>query len=159
MLHSNEQKPEKSLDQFNLEAMTNSLMINTMPAAYIAQGLTTHMPRNHPLKMITFSARVSSISDNKLGGWYSYRMSKCALNMLVKNITIEWNRSHPKAHIFGYHPGTVDSALSKPYQSNVKPEKLFSSDIAADHFIEVLSKLTEKQEGLLLDWQGKVIDF
>ena len=103
------------------------------------------------------SARVGSISDNQLGGWYSYRASKAALNMIIKNIAIEISRVNKKAIIVGLHPGTVDSNLSKPFQGNVPYGKLFTPEYSTQKLVEVLKSLTSKQSGKCFAWDGKEI--
>ena len=127
MLHDASHQPEKSLSQVTKLAALDSIAINTLPLAYLLNILQTMLTKK-PVKVITLSARVSSVSDNHLGGWHSYRMSKCALNMLMRNISIEWKRTHPNYICCAYHPGTVDSPLSKPFQANVKPDHLFSTE-------------------------------
>ena len=103
------------------------------------------------------SARVGSISDNQLGGWYSYRASKAALNMVIKNIAIEISRFNKKAIIVGLHPGTVDSNLSKPFQVNVPYGKLFTPEFSTQKLVEVLRSLTSKQSGKCFAWDGQEI--
>jgi NAD(P)-dependent dehydrogenase (short-subunit alcohol dehydrogenase family) len=103
------------------------------------------------------SARVGSISDNQLGGWYSYRASKSALNMILKNAAIETNRSNKKAIIVGLHPGTVESNLSDPFKKNVPEGKLFTPDYSAQKLLAVLSSLTIEQSGKCFAWDGKEI--
>lgn len=156
-LHDEQFKPERSLMQFTPDHLWHSIKINTLPTSFLANALSKKMKKDTKLKLVTFSARVSSIEDNHLGGWHSYRMSKCALNMLIKNISIEWLRRFPNAGIYGYHPGTVDTPLSKPFQANVPPEKLFSPEKAAKYCLEVLQNLTVAESGNLFDWQGKRI--
>jgi NAD(P)-dependent dehydrogenase (short-subunit alcohol dehydrogenase family) len=103
------------------------------------------------------SARVGSISDNTLGGWYSYRASKAALNMVVKNAAIEMARKYPQTIVAGLHPGTVDSALSKPFQSHVSSHKLFSPVQAAGFLLQVLEGLTPEHSGKCFAWDGQEV--
>jgi len=159
ILHDSEHQPEKNINQLNLKWLEESIVVNVMPTASIAQSLAKVMKPDTALKMMSISARVSSITDNRLGGWYSYRMSKAALNMLIKNIAIEWARQYPKAAIFGYHPGTVDTPLSQPFQSNVPKEQLFSPQKAANYLLEIFQRLTVEDSGNLFDWEGKKIPF
>ena len=104
------------------------------------------------------SARVGSISDNKLGGWYAYRSSKAALNMMIKNLSIEVGRRNKKAILVGLHPGTVDSNLSKPFQNNVPAEKLFSHETSVDHLLKVLFNLKLENTGKIYAWDGSEIE-
>ena len=103
------------------------------------------------------SARVGSISDNRLGGWYSYRASKAALNMLIKTAAIEQARKYKNKIVIGLHPGTVDTALSKPFQGNVPGGKLFSPQQSATYLLNVVNDVTVDNTGQLLDWNGKVV--
>ena len=103
------------------------------------------------------SARVGSISDNKLGGWYAYRASKSALNMMIKNLSIEVGRKNKNAILVGLHPGTVNSKLSKPFQSNVPEKKLFTPDQSVNYLLQVLSKLKNEDSGKIFAWDGSEI--
>ncbi len=158
MLYDEQHTPEKSLLTFNSNWFYESLRVNTLPIMWLAQSLSKKMSKQDSITLVALSARVASISDNHLGGWYSYRVSKCALNMCIKNISIEWARRFPKAVIYGYHPGTVDTNLSKPFNKNVEPNKLFSPQQAAEYLFQQLQKTTLGMSGNLFDWQGKLID-
>ena len=105
------------------------------------------------------SARVGSISDNRVGGWYSYRASKSALNMIIKSLSIEVARNNPNAIIAGLHPGTVDSNLSSPFQKNVKEGKLFSPDYSISKMADVINELTHQNSGDCFAWDGQKIEF
>ena len=100
---------------------------------------------------------MGSISDNRLGGWYSYRASKAALNMVVKNAAIEVGRTNKKAIIVGLHPGTVDSELSQPFQASVPKEALFTADFAVNKMIDVLDNLSPRHSGGCFAWDGMEI--
>ena len=116
------------------------------------------LDKNSPNVFAALSARVGSITDNRLGGWHAYRASKAALNMLIKNISIE-NRLANKNNItVGLHPGTVDSNLSAPFQKNVAANKLFTPAQAASYLLEVISNLTATDSGTCIAWDGKTID-
>lgn len=158
VLHDENHMPEKNIQQLSEEWLVHSVKVNVMPTVRLVKCLSAVMSRQSELKFLSLSARVSSITDNRLGGWYSYRMSKVALNMLIKNVAIEWSRQHPNAGIYAYHPGTVDTALSKPFQSNVDPEHLFPAEQAAEYLLSVLEHLNIQQSGGLFDWQGLPIE-
>jgi len=115
------------------------------------------MPRADRFVFAALSARVGSISDNGLGGWHSYRASKAALNMLIKNFALEMGRTHPAGVVVGLHPGTVDSALSEPFQSNLPDGQLTKPDDAADNLLGVLAGLGPEQSGQVFDFAGKVV--
>lgn len=159
MLMQGDQGPEKNIQQLNQGWLDQNVNVNVWPAVQIAQALSKVKKRSEAFKFMTFSARVSSITDNQLGGWYSYRMSKCMLNMFVKTLSIEWKRQLPKAAVYGYHPGTVDTGLSRPFHNNVPADKLFTPQQAADYCLDVLDNLTVSNTGNLFDWQGKRIDW
>jgi NAD(P)-dependent dehydrogenase (short-subunit alcohol dehydrogenase family) len=126
-----------------------------------ASGNLTRERLNYNSKSIfaVLSARVGSISDNYLGGWYSYRCSKAALNMLIKNISIEVRRKNSYPIIVGLHPGTVNSKLSSQFTSNVSKDKVFSADYVVAKMIGVLLNLTKEDTGKLFAWDVKEIGF
>lgn len=157
MLYNDIHMPEKSLKNLDKTWLMASIEANVLPALYFLKALNTKLTRTQSIKCAIFSARVSSISDNRLGGWYSYRMSKCMLNMLIKNTAIEWQVKAPNATVFGYHPGTVDSHLSKPFQKNLMPEQLFTTSQAAKYFINCLETRNPSNSGKLYDWQQREI--
>src|SRR5690606_619779 len=103
--------------------------------------------------------RVGSIADNRLGGWHGYRASKAALNMLVRNLAIEERRRNPRAIVVALHPGTVDTALSRPFQGNVQPGRLFDPERAALQLLDVIEELKPPDSGNLFDFEGREIAF
>lgn len=105
------------------------------------------------------SAKVGSLEDNSLGGWYSYRMTKAALNMFIKNLSIECARKSSNILVASIHPGTTDSELSKPFQRNISPEKLYSAEQTADRLIAVMNNLSKHQHGKLLNWDGQLLPY
>jgi NAD(P)-dependent dehydrogenase (short-subunit alcohol dehydrogenase family) len=104
-----------------------------------------------------FSARIGSIGDNRSGGWYSYRASKAALNMLLKTAAIEYSRRAKNVKLIAFHPGTTDTALSKPFQRSVKSENLFSTEFVADHLVEIMKHQAIDGELSYIDWENKAI--
>ena len=137
--------------------MQQVFQINTIAPALIAQQLLPLMRKGHKTVFSVLSARVGSISDNRLGGWYSYRASKAALNMLLKNLAIEHKAILPQAIICGLHPGTVDTSLSKPFHRNVPEGKLFTTLESVEYLLEVVNDLSAKDKGKVLAWDGKEI--
>jgi NAD(P)-dependent dehydrogenase (short-subunit alcohol dehydrogenase family) len=115
------------------------------------------MPRGRAFTFAALSARVGSISDNRLGGWHSYRASKAALNMLLRNFALEMARTHPDGVVVGLHPGTVDSALSQPFQSGLAEGQLTTPEAAATNLLAVLSGLTSEHSGRVFDYSGAEI--
>ena len=105
------------------------------------------------------SARVGSIGDNRLGGWASYRASKAALNMLMRTFSIEQSRAKPSSLVVTLHPGTTDTALSRPFQRNVPEGKLFEPAFVADKLLAVLDGLTSEDSGGFFAWDGSRIEY
>ncbi|MEM7740227.1 MAG: SDR family NAD(P)-dependent oxidoreductase [Pseudomonadota bacterium] len=157
-LHSATYQPEKALRQLEPDAFLDVMRINALLPALIAQASVRHLDKSRSV-FAALSARVGSISDNRLGGWHSYRASKAALNMLLRNIAIETAWRNKGAIIIGLHPGTVDTPLSDPFQGNVPQGKLFEPAFSAEKMLNVIDELTPEQSGLCFDYAGKVIPF
>ena len=157
LLHDDETMPEKSLRDLSGEKFLKLFNVNTVTPAIVAKHFIPRLNTDTPAIFAALSARVGSISDNHLGGWYAYRASKAALNMVIKNLAIEAARRNKGATIVGLHPGTVDSALSKPFQSNVPDGKLFTPNDAAEKLCHVLTHLSPSQSGLCFAWDGQEI--
>jgi NAD(P)-dependent dehydrogenase (short-subunit alcohol dehydrogenase family) len=117
------------------------------------------MPKNRSTHFAALSAMVGSIGDNRLGGWYGYRASKAALNQFLRTLSIECRRTHPELCVTAIHPGTTDTALSAPFQSNVKPEKLYTPEQSADRILEVVLAGTPKESGRFVNWDGNPLPF
>ncbi len=158
-LHNENFGPEKSLREISSEKFQKVFAINAIGPALIAKYFLPKLNNENKAIFAAISARVSSISDNFLGGWYAYRASKTALNMVLRNLAIEIKRTNKNAIIVGLHPGTVDSNLSKPFKASVKPEKLFSPNYSAQKLIEVLSLVKSEDSGFLFDYEYKKIEF
>ena len=157
ILHSDSMKPEKSITHLNLENLQQNFAINTFGPALVAKHALPLLNRTTPSILAILSARVGSISDNRLGGWHSYRASKAALNMLIKNAALEYKWRNPNASIIGLHPGTVDSALSKPFQKNVADNKLFSPAFSVQKLLNVLQNCHSSDSGKIFAWDGQEI--
>lgn len=153
----NGQGPERTFKRLDPAVMAQVLALNTIGPAIIAKHMLPMFARDRRAVFAALSARVGSISDNGLGGWHSYRASKAALNMLLKNFAIELGRTHPQAIVLGLHPGTVDSALSKPFQKGMPDGQLTDPSQAAHNLVRVLSSLTPDQSGRVFDFAGKEI--
>ncbi|MGV3510725.1 MAG: SDR family NAD(P)-dependent oxidoreductase [Novosphingobium sp.] len=151
--------PEKSWRALDGAAMAELFAINTIGPAMIARHALPLIFRDRPAVFAAISARVGSISDNRLGGWHAYRASKAALNMLVRNLAIELARTHPQAVAVTLHPGTVDTPLSRPFQRGVPAEKLFTPERSAAHLLDVIDGLTSAHSGKLIAWDGAEIAF
>ncbi|NHI01587.1 SDR family NAD(P)-dependent oxidoreductase [Oceanimonas sp. MB9] len=157
MLHSDCWQPEKRIEQLTEHALLDHLRINTWPTLALARLLSARMERRQPLLLAALSARVGSISDNRGGGWYSYRISKAALNMAIKNLGVEWARRFPLACVVGLHPGTVATNLSAPFRAGLPEGQLQTPTQAAEHLLAVLDGITPAQSGRLFAWDGREI--
>lgn len=156
LLHRDGKGPEKTLRELDPDWMLENYRINAVGPAMVAKHFLPLMPRNQRTVFAVLSARVGSISDNKLGGWHSYRASKAALNMLIRNLSIEWQRKNPASIIVGLHPGTVETALSGPFRGNPAIER-FEPPKAAEQLLSVLRTLNSEQSGQLFAFDGQLI--
>jgi NAD(P)-dependent dehydrogenase (short-subunit alcohol dehydrogenase family) len=150
-------QPEKSFRHQSAQAFERVFAINTFGPALVAKHFLPIMPRRGRAVFAALSARVGSISDNRAGGWHSYRASKAALNMLIRNYAIEQKRRNEDFIAVSLHPGTVDTNLSKPFQSNVPDKQLFTPEQSASYLLNVIGGLTPDDSGKAFDWAGKEI--
>jgi len=156
VLHdSTGQQPEKSYRALDADAMLHAFRINTVGPALVAKHFLPLLARRGRSVFAALSARVGSIGDNRLGGWYSYRASKAALNMIVRTLAIELARQNPDALCVGLHPGTVDTALSRPFQGAVPAGTLFSPGFAAQRLLAVVDALAPESTGGVFAWDGE----
>ncbi|HQS95582.1 SDR family NAD(P)-dependent oxidoreductase [Novosphingobium sp. 17-62-19] len=151
--------PEKSWRALDAGGMAEMFAVNAIGPALIAKHTLPLLRKEGRPVFAAISARVGSISDNRMGGWHSYRASKAALNMMVRNFAIELGRTNPAAVAVTLHPGTVDTPLSAPFQRGVPSGKLFSPERSARHLLEVINGLTPAQSGKLLAWDGSEVSF
>lgn len=149
--------PEKSWHALDREALLRIFAVNAIGPALVAKHVLPLLPRHGKSVFATLSARVGSISDNRLGGWYGYRASKAALNQFIRTLAIELGRQRKDAICVGLHPGTVDSGLSRPFQSSVDGGKLFKPSFAAERLLAVIDKLDSTATGQLVAWDGQMI--
>lgn len=150
-------RPERALSQINNAAMRRVFEVNTLLPMSVLSALSPVLKHSSAPRIAVLSARVGSIGDNRLGGWYSYRASKAALNMMLKCAALELKRLNRHAKLLAYHPGTVDTPLSKPFQGGVATGNLLSVDYAAEALDRVLSETQADGELSYLDWRGEVI--
>ena len=159
ILHGGWNMPEKSLSQLTGDWLQQNMLVNVQTHIHLAQALAPQVKRTAPIKWVSLSAMVGSMEDNGLGGWYSYRMSKAALNMFIRNLSIEWSRKAPGSVVVAQHPGTTDTGLSEPFQAGIAEGKLYTSEQTAERLVEVMRGLSWEQNGRLLHWDGSVIPF
>ena len=149
--------PEKKLEELSSASLARYFHINTiMPSLWLKGLVNLAMPG---CKVVVISARVGSIADNKLGGWYGYRASKAALNMVIKSAAVEFARRIKGSQIISYHPGTVDTALSKPFQSAANKNKLLQPEQTATFLLSLLQSLPPEESPVFIDWQGQRIEW
>lgn len=157
LLHAPGVRPEKSWAALDAAALARVYTVNAIGPALVGKHFLPLLPAAGRSVFAALSARVGSIDDNRLGGWHAYRASKAALNMLLRNFAIELARRAPQALCVGLHPGTVDSALSKPFQANVPAGRLFAPEVSAAHLLQVLERLTPADSGGVYAWDGQRI--
>ena len=153
-LHSKNVKPEKRLSHVNRSSITKNFSVNAIAPILIAKSLEKFIRPELPFSFSSLSARVGSISDNKLGGWYSYRASKAAQNQFLKTLSIEWRRKFPLSIVSVLHPGTCDTKLSKPFHSAVPKDKLFTPSQASEYLIKIISEQKPADSGKFLAWDN-----
>jgi NAD(P)-dependent dehydrogenase (short-subunit alcohol dehydrogenase family) len=154
LLHDGERGPEKAMRDLDPAWMARNFAINAIGPALVAKHVLPLMPKSGRMVFAVLSARVGSISDNKLGGWYGYRASKAAVNQLVRTLAIEDKRRNSSGIVVALHPGTVDTGLSRPFQANVSPGRLFKPDRAAVQLLDVIDGLRAPDSGKLFAWDG-----
>ncbi|MFM1897080.1 MAG: hypothetical protein RLZZ385_2154 [Pseudomonadota bacterium] len=157
ILHTKAVAPEKRLEDLNSESFQAVLSVNTILPLLWLRGLLPVISGGQRCVVAVFSARIGSIGDNRRGGWYAYRASKAALNMLLKTAAIEIARRARKVKIIAFHPGTVDTPLSKPFQSTVPEGKLFTVDFAAERLLGIMNAAEVDGQLDFVDWEGKAI--
>ena len=154
ILHTPENGPEKTIRRMDPEYYLQNIRINSLPQLLLAKHVHDKFKHGRPAIFTAISARVGSIEENYLGGWYSYRASKAALNMGIKTLSIEWKRSLPNVIVTALHPGTTDTGLSRPFQRNVPPSQLAQPDTTAARLIGILDNLTTSDSGKFLSFDG-----
>jgi NAD(P)-dependent dehydrogenase (short-subunit alcohol dehydrogenase family) len=159
LLHEGEHGPEKALRDLDPAWLAKLYAVNAVGPALVAKHFLPLMPKATRTVFAALSARVASITDNRLGGWHGYRASKAALNMLIRNLAIEERRRNERAIVVALHPGTVDTALSRPFQANVPAGRLFDAERAALQLLDVIEELKGPDSGKLFDYEGQEIPF
>lgn len=153
-LHEDGEGPEKTWSQLDAEGLARNFAINATGPALVAKHFLPLMPRRERAIFAALSARVGSISDNRVGGWYGYRASKAALNQILKCLAIEGARKRSGLVVAGLQPGTVRTTLSEPFRGRVPEDDLFEPDTAARNLLSVLDGLEPEVSGRMFDWSG-----
>jgi NAD(P)-dependent dehydrogenase (short-subunit alcohol dehydrogenase family) len=159
ILHGAGLSPERSLRDLEAARLAHSFAVNAIGPALVMRHFLPLLPTTGRGVFAALSARVGSISDNRLGGWYGYRASKAALNQFVRTAAVELARTRPQAICVALHPGTVDTGMSKPFQRGVPADKLFTPAFAAVQLLAVLDQLTPADSGGFIDWAGRPVPF
>lgn len=157
LLHEGEHGPEKSMAALDPAWLARQYAVNAIGPALVAKHFLPRMPKAGRGVFAVLSARVGSIGDNRLGGWYGYRAAKAALNQLVRTLAIEEKRRNDRTIVVGLHPGTVDTGLSKPFKANVRPDQLFAPARAAVQLLDLIDGLKAPDTGKLFAWDGAEI--
>ena len=152
-------QPERRIRELSADKLARVLSVNTIGPALAAKHFLPRMRRRDKSVFAALSARVGSISDNRLGGWASYRASKAALNQLIRTIAIEHSRQHPQSIVVSLHPGTVDTRLSAPFTSRTPADKLFSPQQSAEFLLKVIDDLQSDDSGGFFAWDGSRIEY
>jgi NAD(P)-dependent dehydrogenase (short-subunit alcohol dehydrogenase family) len=160
ILHRGDEiQPEKTMRELDGRALQEVFLVNAVGPALVAKHFLPRLRRGHKTVFAALSARVGSISDNRLGGWASYRASKAALNMLIRTLAIEQARVRPDAIVVALHPGTVDTRLSQPFTGRTEPGKLFAPAESAARLLRVVEGLDQEQTGGFLAYDGTTIGY
>lgn len=157
ILHDTANSPEKTMRNFDHNWFARQFAVNATGPALLLGLLLPQLSRKLPVRVGVLSARVGSISDNRLGGWYGYRASKAALNQLIRTMAIEWARTHPQAVLAALHPGTVSSALSAPFTQRTDAASIGKPADRAGQLLDVLDSLQPSQSGRFFDYAGREI--
>lgn len=154
LLHTDGQVPEKTLRHLDADWLASNFAVNAIGPALVLSRLLPLLPRQRRVEVAVLGARVGSISDNRLGGWYGYRASKAALHQIVRTAAIEWARSHPQAVLAALHPGTVHTSLSAPFVRQDNGRHILKPQESAAQLLRVLAGLSPEQSGRIFDWRG-----
>lgn len=157
ILHGDGLAPEKSARQVHMDSLERVFALNAFAPILLAAALLPLLATDAPSVFASLSARVGSIGDNRLGGWYAYRAAKAAQNQLLKTFAIELARGHRRACCLLLHPGTVDTPLSAPFQARVPADKLFTPERAARQLLDVIAGASPADNGRFLAWDGSPI--
>jgi NAD(P)-dependent dehydrogenase (short-subunit alcohol dehydrogenase family) len=160
VLHTDDYLPEKILSKINAQQLIENYQVNAMGHLLLLKKMEKLIAASDNPIVTSISARIGSIKDNQLGGWYSYRMSKAALNMGFKTLEIEWRRKYPHIQLLLVHPGTTDTELSKPFQKRLAAGKLQTIEQTSQLIIEQINRKQQGQlDSLFIDFNGIEIEW
>ncbi|MBN2872136.1 MAG: SDR family NAD(P)-dependent oxidoreductase [Halothiobacillaceae bacterium] len=153
-LHGHGAGPEKHSREISRDQFLRAMEVNALPSLLLAKHFRPHLKRSSAGVFAVISARLGSIGENRIGGWYSYRASKAALNMALRTLAVEWRRELPSAAVAALHPGTTDTPLSKPFQARVPAGQLFSPETTAAYLLDVIAQLAPEHSGRFWSFDG-----
>ena len=159
LLHSAAGNPEKTINKLDAGFFMDNIRVNTLSTLLLAKYARHALKHAQRSVFAALSARVGSISDNRLGGWYSYRCSKAALNMAVKTLSIEWQRTLPNCAVVALHPGTVSTELSAPFTGRTATQTHFTPDQSAQWLADIIMGLTPENTGQFIAFDGSQVDW
>lgn len=159
VLHDDGIRPEKSVTQVRMDALQRVFALNAFAPVLLAGALLPLLRHRDPAVFASLSARVGSIGDNRLGGWYTYRASKAAQNQLLRTFAVELRRLNRRAACLLLHPGTVDTPLSEPFQARVPAGRLFSPERAARQLLDIIARCDATDNGRFIAWDGSPIEW
>ncbi len=159
ILHGDGLQPEKSVTQVRMDALQRVFALNAFAPILLAGALLPLLRHREPAVFASLSARVGSIGDNRLGGWYAYRASKAAQNQLLRTLAVELRRLNRRAACLLLHPGTVDTPLSEPFQARVPEGHLFSPERAARQLLDIIGNCDAADSGRFIAWDGTTIEW
>lgn len=157
LLHADDVAPEKAVAAVRMDTLMRVFAVNAFAPILLARALLPRLKHAGPSVLASLSARVGSIEDNRLGGWYAYRASKAAQNQLLRTLSVELRRSHPRTTCLLLHPGTVDTPLSRPFHANVRPDALFTPEQAAAQLLALVARMTPADSGSFHAWDGSPV--
>ena len=154
LLHGPTMFPEKKLEDLDPQSMARAFAVNATGFGLLIQALLPWLRHRKFKRVVAISAKVGSIGDNGFGGWYAYRSSKAALNMLVRNLSIELPRRCKPIACVSLHPGTTESALSAPFSQSLARLNVHTAEETADNLLNVIDRLADESNGRFLSWDG-----
>ncbi|WP_323752160.1 SDR family NAD(P)-dependent oxidoreductase [Marinobacter sp.] len=155
LLHDGDIAPEKRVEDINQASLLRAFQVNCVGFGLLVQTLAPWFRGKQLTRVAAVSAKVGSISDNQLGGWYAYRCSKAALNMMVKNLSVELPRKYSPIACVALHPGTTRSVLSEPFSQSLAKLTVHEPDATATHLYGILSDVSEADNGRFISWDGQ----
>lgn len=157
VLHAEGMRPERRFEDLTVDAMQRAFAVHAVGPAMMAKHFIPLFREDAPVVFASISAKIGSIEDNGIGGWYTYRSTKAAQNQLTKTLSIELKRRNSNATVLALHPGTVDTDLSKPFQRSVPDDKLFTRERAARQLLDIIDKARPSETGSFYSWDGSKI--